>query len=347
MKNKWVKSAKAAVLAVVIAVSVMPITSLQRQQPQQVLAAQTAQTKNMALGDAFTITLGAGTTYQTSNKKVFTVTKNGEVSAVGVGIANLTMKKSGYTSVYKIKVTLTGNTTYDKKLKTIANKLAKGKKSDAAKVKAVHDYIIKNTAYDYDNYIINQIPKADYTAVGLLKNKTAVCEGYAKTFYALMNLMNIPCKMVTGKGNGGDHAWNLINLGGKWYHIDVTWDDPVPDQKGYIGYGYFLLSDQEMARDHTWTKSDFPKCTASADPYISLFGAVCDDSTQLKKQVAKIVKGGSQTVWLALKTDSGLTTQSVFDEFYRQDDQCKSLKYGMPEVRGSYTLLKIIYEKQA
>ena len=98
MKNKWVKSAKAAVLAVVIAVSVMPITSLQRQQPQQVLAAQTAQTKNMALGDGFYFS-DAAATYQTSNKKVFTVTKNGEVSAVGVGTANLTMKKSGMTSV--------------------------------------------------------------------------------------------------------------------------------------------------------------------------------------------------------------------------------------------------------
>lgn len=346
MKNKWVKSAKAAVLAVVIAVSVMPITSLQRQQPQQVLAAQTAQTKNMALGDGFYFS-DAAATYQTSNKKVATVTKNGVVTAVGVGSAKLTIKKSGYTSVYKIKVTLTGNTTYDKKLKTIANKLAKGKKSDAAKVKAAHDYIIKNTAYDYDNYIINQIPKADYTAVGVLKNKTAVCEGYAKTFYALMNLMNIPCKMVTGTGNGVGHAWNMVKVGGKWYHIDVTWDDPVPDEKGNIGYGYFLLSDQEMARDHSWTRSDFPACTASADQYISLFAMVCDGSTQLKKQVAKIVKDGSQTVWLALKTDSGLTAQSVFKEIYRQDDQCKSLKYEMPEVRGSYTLLKIIYEKQA
>ena len=346
MKIKWVKSAKAAVLAVVIAVSVMPITSLQRQQPQQVQAAQTAQTKNMALGDGFYFS-DAAATYQTSNKKVATVTKNGVVTAVGVGSAKLTIKKSGYTSVYKIKVTLTGNITYDKKLKTIANKLAKGKKSDAAKVKAVHDYIIKNTAYDYDNYIINQIPKADYTAVGVLKNKTAVCEGYAKTFYALMNLMNIPCKMVTGTGNGVGHAWNMVKVGGKWYHIDVTWDDPVTDEKGNIGYGYFLLSDQEMARDHSWTRSEFPACTASADQYISLFAMVCDGSTQLKKQVAKIVKGGSQTVWLALKTDSGLTTQSVFDEFDRQDDQFKSLKYEMPEVRGSYTLLKIIYEKQA
>ena len=139
----------------------------------------------------------------------------------------------------------------------------------------------------------------------------------------------------------------MEKLGGKWYHIDVTWDDPTPDQKGYIGYKYFLLSDQEMAKDHTWTRSDFPKCTANVDPYISLWGAVCDDRSQLQAQVAKIVKGGSQTVRLALKTDSGLTEQDVLDEICRQDESLRSLKYEMPVVRGSYTLLTIFYEKQA
>ena len=41
----------------------------------------------------------------------------------------------------------------------------------------------------------------------------------------------------------GNHTWNRIKLGGKWYHVDVTWDDPVPDQLGYAIHTYFLVSD--------------------------------------------------------------------------------------------------------
>ena len=232
MKNKWMKQLQAAVIAVAIALTGVTTTPLCA---QQVYGAQTQQTQTLALGDSFRRTYGSGTTYQTSNKKVLTVTSDGWVKAVGAGTAKLTLKYGSYTSVYPIKVTLTGNSSYDKKLKTIAKKLVKGTTSNAAKVKAVHDYIIKNTAYDYDNYLANQIPKADYTAVGLLKNKTAVCEGYAKTFSAFMNVLNIPCKLVSGTGNGGGHAWNMVKLGGKWYHIDVTCEDPTPDQKGDIG----------------------------------------------------------------------------------------------------------------
>ena len=41
-----------------------------------------------------------------------------------------------------------------------------------------------------------------------------------------------------GKGNAAwdSHAWNLVQLDGKWYHVDVTWDEAG-------GHLYFLKSD--------------------------------------------------------------------------------------------------------
>ncbi|MEI0738920.1 hypothetical protein VQ056_23700 [Paenibacillus sp. JTLBN-2024] len=50
------------------------------------------------------------------------------------------------------------------------------------------------------------------------------------------------------------HAWNLVLLDGKWYHLDTTWDDPAPDRKGEIGFGYYLRTDAQMKKDHAWTK---------------------------------------------------------------------------------------------
>lgn len=129
--------------------------------------------------------------------------------------------------------------------------------SDYDKVKAVHDYIVLNCEYDYENYVNDTIPQDSYSPRGALINKKAVCEGYAAAFKAFMDELSIPCKLVSGKASSnGDftgrvnHAWNRVEVGRVWYQIDVTWDDPVPDQKGKVRYKYFLLSDEEMNRTH-------------------------------------------------------------------------------------------------
>ena len=129
--------------------------------------------------------------------------------------------------------------------------------SDYDKVKAVHDYIVLNCEYDYENYVNDTIPQDSYSPRGVLINKKAVCEGYAAAFKAFMDELNIPCKLVSGEATsngdftgGINHAWNRVEVDGVWYQIDVTWDDPVPDQKGKVRYKYFLLSDEEMNRTH-------------------------------------------------------------------------------------------------
>ena len=44
---------------------------------------------------------------------------------------------------------------------------------------------------------------------------------------------------------------NMVKLCNNWYHLDVTWDDPVPDRPGHLSYKYYNLSDLEISTDHT------------------------------------------------------------------------------------------------
>lgn len=134
--------------------------------------------------------------------------------------------------------------------------------SDYDIAKALHDYLVLNCAYDYDNYLRNTIPSESYTAAGALLEGTAVCSGYAKAYQLLMQEAGIPCEYVIGYAGGG-HAWNVVQIGGAWYHVDTTWDDPVPDKAGYVRYDYFLKSDSYMRRNrHTsWTASH--TCTST------------------------------------------------------------------------------------
>lgn len=101
---------------------------------------------------------------------------------------------------------------------------------------AVHDYLAANFSYDET--------MSHYTGYDLLVEGTAVCSGYAGAYMDLMNREGIPCIMVLSDDMG--HGWNLIRLGGAWYHVDVTWDDPIPDVPGRACHDFFLKTDEEM-----------------------------------------------------------------------------------------------------
>ena len=118
-------------------------------------------------------------------------------------------------------------------------------KSSYDKLKAIHDYIIDHVEYDYDNYKNDAylVKHATYSAA--ITGKT-VCQGYATYFYRLANKAGIECRVVDGTGNGGRHAWNLVKIDGKYYFVDVTWDDG-----NYDKYTYFLKGSDLFAQDHT------------------------------------------------------------------------------------------------
>ncbi len=106
-----------------------------------------------------------------------------------------------------------------------------------------HDYLCKNVNYGGSNSYA-------HTAYGALVSKTCVCEGYARAMQLLMNRVGVQCSLVRGDAGGDGHMWNVIKIHGKWYHLDVTWDDPV----GASTYNHFffnLTTAQITAWDHT------------------------------------------------------------------------------------------------
>lgn len=150
----------------------------------------------------------------------------------------------------------------------ILGNVLSGIQNDYEKVKAIHDYLVKHTKYDYDNYLANTIPDESHTIVGALLLQTAVCEGYAKAVQFLLNDVGIESLFVTGMGNGEGHAWNKVKVNGSWYNLDATWNDPVPDRPGKVSYQYFLVTDKHLARDHQWEQVSLP--VANSTKYMKL-----------------------------------------------------------------------------
>ncbi|MCR2807257.1 transglutaminase-like domain-containing protein [Paenibacillus soyae] len=106
-----------------------------------------------------------------------------------------------------------------------AQELAKGKKTDEEKVKAVYDFITSNISYDYSlaaNVSSDYLPSIDKT----LTSKKDICYGYSALFAAMLRSLDIPTKLVMGDTEYVDvyHAWNEVYLNGKWVTIDTTVD---------------------------------------------------------------------------------------------------------------------------
>ncbi len=125
------------------------------------------------------------------------------------------------------------------KLSNVFADLNLGCKGDYDRVKAVYDYICSNIVYDYDN-LYDSSYMTKFSAYGALCNGTAVCQGYAVLLYRMLLEAGVDCRVVTGSGNGGAHAWNIVCLDGKYYNVDSTWD------AGRRNYAYFLKCDSNF-----------------------------------------------------------------------------------------------------
>lgn len=134
---------------------------------------------------------------------------------------------------------------------------------DYTKVKKIHDYIVDNTTYE-SNSETTPNGHSVYDVTGALLDKRAVCDGYSKAFHELAIKSGLESKRVSGDAwndsYSGPHAWNIVKVNGKWYHVDTTWDDPLtPDGRPVKTYDYFLKSDDYMAKSRTWDRNKTPK----------------------------------------------------------------------------------------
>lgn len=169
--------------------------------------------------------------------------------------------KISYGGDYKIGISINRAYTQDE-INEINNKVDKilsenvnNNMPPKEKIRAIHDYIINHTEYDklkYENK--NDDTYKSNTAYGVLIEGYGTCNGYADAMEIFLDKMNI----INYKISNEEHIWNLVYLDGKWYHLDLTWDDPISD----ININrdtYFLISTKTLEKindgTHTFDKN--------------------------------------------------------------------------------------------
>ncbi len=163
--------------------------------------------------------------------------------------------------------------------------------SDYEKEKALHDYLVLKSVYD--------LKDGDYShnIRNIIDADRGVCDAYAYTFKMLCDFAGIPCKIVIGSLENVAHAWNVVKIEDKWYYVDVTNDDSVPDIKGKVKYDFFNLTQSDLqAKGYVWDTSKTPVCDSNKYNYFVYNNLLLKNMTDMKNLIEKNVNSRKKTV---------------------------------------------------
>ncbi|MFC2101446.1 transglutaminase domain-containing protein [Bacteroidota bacterium] len=145
---------------------------------------------------------------------------------------------------------------------------------DKERVRALFSWLSSNISYDLHQVeTMSRFETMDEFVIYTLKNKKAVCQGYAEIFTAVCNGMGIPALTVHGynridgqlKTELG-HAWNVAKIDGKWYLFDPTWGSGYVDNGRYrksFDAFFFMASPDSLVETHmpfdpVWQLREYP-----------------------------------------------------------------------------------------
>lgn len=160
--------------------------------------------------------------------------KNISTQTDTLGTVTISIKKSY--SETDIKLT-------QEAVKNIENELFNSNLSTEDQIRKIHDYIIDNVKYDSNRTDNNVIEYKSDIAYGPLIEGYGICGGYSDAMEILLNDLGIKSYKVSSE----QHVWNAVNLYNNWYHLDLTWDDPVTNTGvDLLEDKFFLISTEKL-----------------------------------------------------------------------------------------------------
>lgn len=167
--------------------------------------------------------------------------------------------------------------------------------TELEKEQYVHDFICQNVRYD-------KLKKSySHEILGPLGQGVGVCEGIAKTVKILCDQLGIWCIVVISEANPEKnikyrHAWNIVKIGGAYYHLDATFDNAL-SHMGPVRYDYFNLDDGKVFRDHEPVIWKVPACTTSDGFYYRVKKLSFTKIEEVEKRALQAAKKGKELIF--------------------------------------------------
>ncbi len=178
--------------------------------------------------------------------------------------------------------------------------------SDYDKLMCIYEYLQDNVTYDDKELEAccttgRSRNPLSHNAYGALVHKTAVCDGIAAAFALIAQRMGFDCTIVSGRATFrtsgfSDHAWNVIKVADKFYHVDATWDVNHKCQTGEYSYEYFCIDDNSVNKDHDWDIKTTPACGNEDLSFYNKNRCFANNLSQLDEIFARYAKSKQNVV---------------------------------------------------
>lgn len=190
-------------------------------------------------------------------------------------------------------------------MKDVIAELISDDMTDYDKEKAIYDWQVAWTNYSSEN--LNPITAGSsetHTPYGVLRSHNAICVGNATTFKLFMDALDIPCKIIHST-EYGEHAWDIVQLDGEWYHVDVTFDGTSSSEPKY---SYFNVPDS-MKDDGSWpwNHNEIPAANGTKYCYIYQNAELLDDIYAIPAALKAKADSGDGNLFFKLKDSTGFT----------------------------------------
>lgn len=234
--------------------------------------------------------------------------------------------------------------THQKALKSRVEKLARpaAKFSEVEKEQYIHDFICQNVRYD-------KLKKSySHEIIGPLGQGVGVCEGIAKSVKILCDALGIWCMIALSEANPAKgikyrHAWNVVRIGGQYYHLDATFDNTL-GSGGPLRYDYFNLSDQQIFRDHEPVLWKAPICENGEHFYYKEKKLSFTKMEDVRKRSAQALKKGRVLIF---HWRGGYLTREVLMELLQimEEEAVKKEQHVKISLNWPQAVMKISFEK--
>ena len=159
---------------------------------------------------------------------------------------------------------------FNRELNKIVN-YANRANTTVGKLLLASDYMCVHFEYDYPAFAIHSPEE-------MFEKGRGVCQAYTMIYSAVCNRLGI--ENTTASSDAMNHTWNLVKVNGSWYHVDVTWNDPIADAPYRAMHNNFLRSDEGIAAEghYNWVTS----VTATNTKYDNYFWNDIDHAVSLR-----------------------------------------------------------------
>ncbi|AJQ45189.1 hypothetical protein JM47_00840 [Ureaplasma diversum] len=190
--------------------------------------------------------------------------------------------------------------------------------SDFQKALKAYEWMTKNV-----KYVVRGDLVSDQTPYSSLVEKACVCSGYAKGYKMLLDELNVPSRLLVGPVFKEYHIWNLVEIQGKWYHVDPTWGAKNATKRANKEqetiYNYFLLLDEDFAMGRQFN-NPFTKEQMGTKYRGAKMKNFAIDETDIKRVVHKtFAKKGENDKWVSILTPWQFNNSQYLEKIIKQE----------------------------